>query len=74
MRDRREEHIEHIRQSLENIKKEMYGMTYRPLIWEYLDEVLDDPHTLVIANRRPTSPAMRSSMTHRGNDLEGTRV
>lgn len=32
LRDRREEHIEHIRQSLENIKKEMYGMTYRPFI------------------------------------------
>lgn len=51
LRDRREEHIEHIRQSLENIKKEMYGMTYRPLdMWDHLDEVLDDPHTLVIAN------------------------
>ena len=35
LRDRREEHIEHIRQSLENIKKEMYGMTYRPLdMWD----------------------------------------
>lgn len=45
------EAIEHIRQSLENIKKEMYGMTYRPLdMWDHLDEVLDDPHTLVIAN------------------------
>lgn len=42
LRDRREEHIEHIRQSLENIKKEMYGMTYRPLdMWDHLDEVLD---------------------------------
>ena len=51
LRDRREEHIEHIRQSMENIKKEMYGMTYRPLdMWDHLDEVLDDPHTLVIAN------------------------
>lgn len=51
LRDRREEHIEHIRQSLENIKKEMHGMTYRPLdMWDHLDEVLDDPHTLVIAN------------------------
>lgn len=51
LRDRREEHIEHIRQSLENIKKEMYGMMYRPLdMWDHLDEVLDDPHTLVIAN------------------------
>ena len=51
LRDRREEHIEHIRQSLENIKKEMHGMSYRPLdMWDHLDEVLDDPHTLVIAN------------------------
>ena len=51
LRDRREEHIEHIRQSLENIKKEMHGMTYRPLdMWNHLNEVLDDPHTLVIAN------------------------
>lgn len=51
LKDRREEHIEHIRQRLEETKKLMFGMSYRPLdMWDHLDEVLDDPHTIVIAN------------------------
>lgn len=48
---RREVHIEHIRQQIENTKSLLHGMSYRPLdMWKHLKEVLDDPHAIVIAN------------------------
>lgn len=48
---RREEHIASIREQIEKTRELLHGMSYRPLdMWEHLKEVLDDPHTLVIAN------------------------
>lgn len=51
LRLRRQEHIESINRQIEVIKNELHGMSYRPLdMWVHLEEVLDDPHALVIAN------------------------
>lgn len=51
LRIRREEHIQHIRERLDGCKKLLHGMSYRPLdMWDHLNEVLDDPHAIVIAN------------------------
>lgn len=51
LKERREEHIASIREQIENTKRLLYGMSYRPLdMWEHLKEVLDDPHALIIAN------------------------
>lgn len=54
MRDleyRRDEHIRFIREQLQRAHESLHGMSYRPLdMWKHLDEVLDDPHALVIAN------------------------
>lgn len=51
LKERREKHIEDINRQIEQIKGLLNGMSYRPLdMWEHLKEVLDDPHTLVIAN------------------------
>ncbi|MCM1245513.1 MAG: hypothetical protein NC293_07710 [Roseburia sp.] len=51
LKERREEHIANIRGQIENTKKLLHGMSYRPMdMWEHLKEVLDDPHALIIAN------------------------
>ena len=51
LKDRRTEHIESINRQIDQVKKLLHGMSYRPLdMWEHLKEVLDDPHALVIAN------------------------
>ncbi len=48
---RKQEHIKNINKQIEVVRNLLYGMSYRPLdMWEHLKEVLDDPHTLVIAN------------------------
>lgn len=48
---RREEHIKDINEQLQRARDSLKGMSYRPLdMWEHLDEVLDDEHTIVIAN------------------------
>lgn len=48
---RREEHIASINRQIEVTKNLLHGMSYRPLdMWKHLEEVLDDPHALVIAN------------------------
>lgn len=51
LRERREEHIESINRQIEVVKNLLHGMSYRPLdMWKHLEEVLDDPHAIVIAN------------------------
>ncbi len=48
---RREEHIGALREQLDRAKGLLKGFSYRPLdMWKHMDEVLDDPHCLVIAN------------------------
>ena len=48
---RREEHIASINRQIEVTKNLLHAMSYRPLdMWKHLEEVLDDPHALVIAN------------------------
>ena len=51
MRRRRTEHIEKIRQELDNISKKLRGMSYRPLdMWDHIQEVMDDTETIIVAN------------------------
>ena len=51
LRLRRQEHIESINKQIKVVQNLLHGMNYRPLdMWRHLEEVLDDPHTLVIAN------------------------
>ena len=51
MEQRRDEHIKSIDEQLERAKKILCGMNYRALdMWKHIDEVLDDPHSLIIAN------------------------
>jgi hypothetical protein len=51
LRQRREAHIASINQQIEVTKNLLHGMSYRPLdMWVHLQEVLDDPHAIVIAN------------------------
>lgn len=51
LRERREEHIASINRQIEVNRNLLHGMSYRPLdMWKHLEEVLDDPHALVIAN------------------------
>ncbi len=48
---RREEHVETIRRQLEETKALLGGMSYRPLdMWVHIREVMDDPHTIIVAN------------------------
>lgn len=48
---RRKEYIQSIRDQIMNTRSLLHGMSYRPLdMWNHLEEVLDDPHALVIAN------------------------
>lgn len=48
---RRQEHIDCINHQIGIVRNLLHGMSYRALdMWEHLKEVLDDPHTLVIAN------------------------
>ena len=45
------EHIEKIRSRLEGQRQRLEGIRYSPLdIWRHLEQVADDPHTLVNAN------------------------
>lgn len=51
MEERREEHISFLREQLTRAKQILGGMSYRPFdMWKHIDEVLGDPHALVIAN------------------------
>ncbi len=51
LRRRRVEHIESIRRQIEVTRNLLGGMSYRPLdMWAHLEEVLDDPQTIIIAN------------------------
>lgn len=51
MEQRRDEHIKALSEQLERAKKILGGMNYRALdMWKHIDEVLDDPHALIIAN------------------------
>lgn len=51
LRLRKQKHIESINKQIEVIRNLLHGMSYRPLdMWEHLEEVLDNPHALVIAN------------------------
>ena len=51
MEQRREEHIKFLREQLDRARSILGGMSYRALdMWKHMDEVLDDPHALVIAN------------------------
>ena len=51
LRERRTEHIERINRQIEVARNLLHGMSYRPLdMWKHLEEVLDDPHAIVIAN------------------------
>ena len=74
---RREEHIASIREQIEKTRDLLHGMKLsKPLdMWEHLKEVLDDPHTLVIANP-PTyfSGYEKFYDTQGEDDLEGTGV
>lgn len=48
---RRSEHIRVLNEQLDRAKAILGGMSYRALdMWKHFEEVLDDPHTLVIAN------------------------
>lgn len=51
MEQRRAEHIAVIERQLERAKSVLHGINYRPLdMWQHIDEVLDNPHALIIAN------------------------
>ena len=51
LRQQKKEHIASINRQIEIIKNLLHGMSYRPLdMWKHLEEVLDDPHAIVIAN------------------------
>lgn len=51
LRVRREEHVESIRRQLEVTRNLLGGMSYRPLdMWDHIREVMDDPHTIIVAN------------------------
>lgn len=51
LRERKQEHIDSIRKQIEETKKLLGGLNYRPLdMWEHIAEVADDPHALIIAN------------------------
>lgn len=48
---RRTEHIRAINEQLERARESLKGFSYRPLdMWKHLDEVIDDSHTIIIAN------------------------
>ena len=48
---RKGEHIEEIRTQLQRVRDILKGMNYRPLdMWRHLDEVLEDPTAIVVAN------------------------
>ena len=51
MEQRRDVHIKAINEQLERATSILSGMNYRALdMWKHIDEVLDNPHALVIAN------------------------
>lgn len=51
MEQRREEHVKGLKEQLDRAKSILGGMSYRALdMWKHIDEVLDDPHALIIAN------------------------
>ena len=51
LKRRREEHIESINRQIEVVRNLLHGMNYRPLdMWKHLEEVLNDPHAIVIVN------------------------
>lgn len=48
---RKEEHVKSIREQLNRGYDILHGMSYRPLdMWKHIDEVLDNPNAIVIAN------------------------
>ena len=51
LQHRRTEHIKSLNEQLDRARSALKGMNYRALdMWEHLDECIDDPHTLIIAN------------------------
>ena len=51
MEQRREIHVKALDEQLDRAKKILSGMSYRALdMWKHIDEVLDDPHALIVAN------------------------
>ena len=51
MEQRRDEHVEFLREQLNRGKELLKGMSYRALdMWKHLEEVLDNPNALIVAN------------------------
>lgn len=51
LEQRRNVHIQALREQLDRAKSILGGMNYRALdMWKHIDEVLNDPHALIIAN------------------------
>ena len=51
LEQRRKEHIQALKEQINRAKNVLGGISYRTLdMWKHFEEVLDDPHTLVIAN------------------------
>ena len=51
LEQRRETHIQTLREQIERAKSILGGMRYRALdMWKHIEEVLNDPHALMIAN------------------------
>ncbi len=48
---RKEEHIKNIKKQLSRVHDVLYGINYRPLdMWKHIEEVLDNPNAIIIAN------------------------
>lgn len=51
MEQRRDAHIKMLNEQLDRAKKTLNGMNYRALdMWKHIEEVLNDPHALIVAN------------------------
>lgn len=51
MQQRRDVHVKALSEQIDRARKILGGMSYRALdMWKHIDEVLDDPHALIIAN------------------------
>lgn len=51
LKERREQHIETIRKQIDETKKLLYGMSYRPLdMWVHIREVMNDSRAVIVAN------------------------
>ena len=51
MEERREEHIASINRQIDSLKSELKGLKFKACdMWKHIEEVKDDPHTIVIVN------------------------